>query len=206
MDTVASLYGRNNLKNLITKAVKNVFIPITVGGGIRSVEDAFEIFRSGADKVAINTAAVKDPSLLNKLSEEFGSQSIVLSIEAKKISDNNWEVFIENGRERTGVSVLNWVKECEKYGIGEILLTSVDNEGTKKGFDIELLNKVTSLTNIPIIASGGMGNLDHFLQVANKSKVDAISMASVLHYDLINLNSIRSFGLSNNLNLRKFND
>ena len=97
-------------------------------------------------------------------------------------------------------------KVCEKYGIGEILLTSVDNEGTKKGFDIELLNKVTSLTNIPIIASGGMGNLDHFLQVANKSKVDAISMASVLHYDLINLNSIRSFGLSNNLNLRKFND
>jgi imidazole glycerol-phosphate synthase subunit HisF len=206
MDCVASLYGRNNLKDLVKKAAKNVFIPITVGGGIRSVEDAFELFRAGADKVAINTAAVKDPGLLKRLSEQFGSQSIVLSIEAKKIFKNSWEVFVENGREKTGVLVQDWVKKCTKLGIGEILVTSVDNEGMKKGFDIELLNQITELTNIPIIASGGMGNLNHFLSVANQSQVDAISVASVIHYNLIKLEEIRKFGLANNLNLREFYD
>jgi imidazole glycerol-phosphate synthase subunit HisF len=206
MDTVASLYGRNNLKDLITKAVKDVFIPITVGGGIRSVEDAFEIFRAGADKVAINTAAVKNPMLLKDLSEEFGSQSIVLSVEAKKNSEENWEVFVENGRERTGIFVLDWISTCVKLGIGEILLTSVDNEGTKKGFDIDLLNKVTKITKIPIIISGGMGNLNHFLDVVKKSEVDAVAMASVLHYDLIDLKEIRNYGLSNYLNLREFSE
>lgn len=204
MDTVASLYGRNNLKDLITKAVKNVFIPITVGGGIRSVEDAFEIFRAGADKVAINTAAVNNPLLLKDLSEEFGSQSIVLSVEAKKNSEQNWEVYVENGRERTGIFVLEWISKCVKLGIGEILLTSVDNEGTKKGFDTDLIDKVTKLTKIPIIVSGGMGNLSHLLDVTKKSEVDAVAMASVLHYDLISLKQIRNYGLSNHLNFREF--
>jgi cyclase len=206
MDCVASLYGRNNLKDLVEKAVKDVFIPITVGGGIRSVTDAFELFRAGADKVAINTAAVKEPLILKNLSEQFGSQSIVLSIEAKKIKENDWEVFVENGREKTGIKVLDWVTKCTKLGIGEILLTSVDNEGMKKGFDIELLNKVTKITNIPIIASGGMGNLNHFFDVAVQSQVDAIAVASVLHYNSIKLEEIRKYGLSNGLDLREFYD
>ena len=206
MDAVASLYGRNNLKELITKAVKDVFIPITVGGGIRSIKDAYNIFRAGADKVAINTAAVKSPKLIKDLTEEFGSQSIVLSIEAKKIDENNWEVFVENGREKTGMSVFDWIGKATNLGVGEILLTSVDHEGTKKGFDINLLNEATKLTNVPIISSGGMGKLEDFLNVIKKSKVDAVSMASVLHYNTLNLSSIRSYGLLNNLDLREFNE
>lgn len=206
MDAVASLYGRNNLKELITKASKDVFIPITVGGGIRSIEDAYNIFRAGADKVAINTAAVRNPCLIKDLSEEFGSQSIVLSIEAKKMDENNWEVFVENGREKTGISVTDWIRKATNLGVGEILLTSVDCEGTKKGFDINLLNEATKLTNVPIISSGGMGKLEDFLNVIKKSKVDAVSMASVLHYNTINLSSIRSYGLSNNIDLREFNE
>ena len=136
MDSVASLYGRNSLKDLVSKAAKDVFIPITVGGGIRSIETATDILRNGADKVAVNTAAVKNPKLINELVKKFGSQSIVISIEAKHTSDNKWEVFIENGRERTGLDVVKWVKQCESLGAGEILLTSIDKEGTGKVFDI----------------------------------------------------------------------
>ena len=205
MDAVASLYGRNNLKELITKAVKDVFIPITVGGGIRSVEDAYNIFRAGADKVAINTAAVKSPNLIKDLSEEFGSQSIVLSIEAKKLMRITGK-FCRKWKEKTGISVFDWIGKATNLGVGEILLTSVDHEGTKKGFDINLLNEATKLTNVPIISSGGMGKLEDFLNVIKKSKVDAVSMASVLHYNTLNLSSIRSYGLSNNLDLREFNE
>ena len=165
MDSVASLYGRNNLQNLITKAVKDVFIPITVGGGIRSLENAYEMFRCGADKIAINTAAVKNPILISDLVKEFGSQSIVISIEAKKKTTNKWEVYTECGREKTGLDVMEWAKKCVDLGIGEILITSVDKEGTKKGFDIDLNKKLTDSFNTPIIASGGMGNEDHLYEL-----------------------------------------
>ena len=154
MDSVASLYGRNNLQDLITKAVKNVFIPITVGGGIRSVKNAYEMFRCGADKIAINTAAVKNPLFLKELVKEFGSQSIVISIEAKKNSENKWEVYTECGRERTGLDVIEWANKCVSSGVGEILITSVDKEGTCKGFDIELTKELTNKFNVPIIACG----------------------------------------------------
>ncbi len=204
MDAVASLYGRNNLKELIKKAVKNVFIPITVGGGIRSIEDAYEILRSGADKIAINTAAVKRPNLIKELSNEFGSQSIVVSIEAKQQSRFDWEVYVESGREKTGIKVFDWIKKAESLGAGEILITSVDREGTKKGFDINLLKNVTELTKLPIIASGGMGKLEDFKSVSNEAKVDAVAIATVFHYDLISVQDVRNYGLKNKIDLRNF--
>tara|TARA_B100000767_G_C19769983_1_gene539459 strand:+ start:2838 stop:3605 length:768 start_codon:yes stop_codon:yes gene_type:complete len=204
MDSVASLYGRNNLKDLIRKAVKDVFIPITVGGGIRSIEDAFEILRSGADKIAINTAAVKNPLLIKDLVNKFGSQSIVISIEAKKISENNWEVYVEGGREKTGINVIDWVTKCTEARAGEILITSVDKDGTKEGFDIPLLKKVSEVSNIPIIASGGMGQLEDFSKVVKETDVDAVSMATILHYNIKKIQDIREFALSKNINLREF--
>ena len=204
MDAVASLYGRNNLKELIKKAVKDVFIPITVGGGIRSIEDAYDILRSGADKIAINTAAVKRPNLIKELSNEFGSQSIVVSIEAKQQSKFDWEVYVESGREKTGIKVFDWIKKAESLGAGEILITSVDREGTKKGFDTELLKNVTELTKLPIIASGGMGRLDDFKSVSSKANVDAVAIATVFHYNLISVQDVRDYGLNNKMNLRNF--
>ena len=139
MDSVASLYGRNNLYEIIYEASKDIFIPITVGGGIRNIDDAIKAFNSGADKITINTAAVENPSLIDNLSKRFGSQSLVLSLEAKKIDNDNWEVFTNNGREETGLNVVKWVKVAVSRGIGEILLTSVDMEGTRKGFDFDLI-------------------------------------------------------------------
>ena len=201
MDSVASLYGRNNLQELITKAVQDVYIPITVGGGIRSLKDAYEMFRCGADKIAVNTAAVKNPNLITELVKEFGSQSIVISIEAKKISEDKWEVYTECGREKTGLDVMEWAKNCVDLGIGEILITSVDKEGTvKKGFDIELNKKLTDRFNTPIIASGGMGNNEHLFELIENTNIDAVCIASVLHYEKSSIKEIRNACLKKILN------
>ena len=153
MDTVASLYGRNNLLDVVTRATEHVFVPMTVGGGIRSVEDARALLRAGADKVAINTAAIKDPTLIKKLSDVWGSSTIVLSIEAKKTAEGKWEAYTDNGRERTGLDVAQWAEQGAKLGAGEIFLTSVDQEGTRKGFDCELVSEVTKSVDIPVVAS-----------------------------------------------------
>ena len=206
MDSVASFYGRNNLQNLIIKAVKDVCIPITVGGGIRSLKDAYEMFRCGADKIAINTAAVKNPKLISELVKEFGSQSIVLSIEAKIITNNKWEVYTECGRERTGLDVVEWAKKCVNLGIGEILITSVDKEGTRKGFDLELIKKLTDSFNTPIIASGGMGNNQHLHELIENTNVDAVCIASLLHYNKSTIKEIRKTCLDKNFKLRAFHD
>ncbi len=206
MDSVASLYGRNNLQDLITKAVKNVFIPITVGGGIRSVKNAYEMFRCGADKIAINTAAVKNPLFLKELVKEFGSQSIVISIEAKKNLENKWEVYTECGRERTGLDVIEWANKCVNSGVGEILITSVDKEGTCKGFDIELTKELTNKFNVPIIACGGMGSKEHLFDLIENTNVDAVCMANILHYKKFTIKEIRESCLNKNFNLRIFNE
>ena len=190
MDVVASLYGRNNLSDIIRHAADRVFIPITVGGGIRSVDDARHILRSGADKVAINTAAVRRPELIKEVSRRFGSQAMVLSIEAKQVAPGRWEAYTDNGRERTGLDVLEWVRQGVELGAGEILLTSVDREGTRKGFDIDLLRRVSGSVPVPVIASGGMGSIEHFIDAASAG-VDAIAMADVLHYNRIPLPAIR---------------
>jgi len=182
MDCVASLYGRNHLSEIIKTAARNIFVPMTVGGGIRSVDDATEILRSGADKIAINTAAVATPDLIKNISRRFGSQCMVLSIEAKKISENKWEVYTDNGRERSGRDVVGWARECELQGAGEILLTSIDQEGTRKGFDIGLVKAVSESVDIPVIASGGMGISADLTRVVLEGMADAVAMADILHY------------------------
>ncbi|RXZ33738.1 imidazole glycerol phosphate synthase subunit HisF [Oxalobacteraceae bacterium CAVE-383] len=191
MDIVASLYGRNNLSDIIRRAADQVYIPITVGGGIRSVDDARHILRSGADKVAINTAAVANPALITQVAHRFGSQAMVLSVEAKQVAPERWEAYTNNGRERTGLDVIEWVKRGVELGAGEILLTSVDREGTRKGFEIDLLRQVSEAVPIPVIASGGMGSIEDLLDAVKLGHADAVAMADVLHYKRLALPDIR---------------
>tara|TARA_Y100001958_G_scaffold157969_1_gene154492 strand:- start:331 stop:1089 length:759 start_codon:yes stop_codon:yes gene_type:complete len=205
MDLVASLYNRNSLHSIIKKASENIFIPLTVGGGIRSVDDALKIFDSGADKIAVNTAAVKNPKLIYNLAKRFGSQAIVISIEAKKKTDKSWEVYIESGREQTGIEVESWVKKITDLGGGEILLTSIDQEGTGKGFDEGLIKNVTGKTNIPVIASGGFGKLEDVESGVINSKADAIAIADAIHYEKLTLRQIRDKAINLGLNVRNFN-
>ena len=181
MDVVASLYGRNNLADIVERTAENVFIPITVGGGVRSPEDALRLLRAGADKVAVNTAATKDPALISRLAERFGSQCVVVSIEAKRRPEGGLEAFTDNGRERTGLDVLDWAARAQALGAGEILLTSVDREGTCQGFDLDLIRAVAPALRIPVIASGGMGTTDHLVEAVTAG-ADAVAMAHVLHF------------------------
>ena len=204
MDIVASLYGRNHLGEIIKAAAKDIFIPMTVGGGIRSVENAREVLRSGADKVAINTAAVADPSIISDLARQFGSQCVVLSIEAKKIGSEHWEVYTDNGRERTGLDAVAWAKQCISQGAGEVLLTSVDREGTRKGFDVDLVKAVSSAVNVPVIASGGMGHPEDLIAVVSEGGADAVAMADILHYRRAEIGDIRSVAKSAGLGVRRY--
>ncbi|HLB43546.1 MAG TPA: imidazole glycerol phosphate synthase cyclase subunit [Gammaproteobacteria bacterium] len=191
LDIVASLYQRNKLSDIIEKTVQDVFIPITVGGGLRTIDDIKHVLRCGADKVAINTAATKRPELIQEVAKKFGSQCIVLSIEAKRNGPDKWEVYTDNGREHTGLDVIEWAKYGASLGAGEILLTSIDKEGTRKGFDIELVTQVTTAVSIPVIASGGMGSIEDLISVIETSKVDAVAMADVLHYNRLSIQEIR---------------
>lgn len=182
MDIVASLYGRNSLTEIVEKSAREIFIPLTVGGGVRSVEDAKTLLRAGADKVAINTAAVRDPKILTDLARAFGAQCVVLSIEAQPRPQGGWEAYTDNGREHTGLDAVDWAKKGEALGAGEILVTSVDREGTKKGFDLDLLRAISSAVSIPVVASGGAGSLDHIRDAVTLGKADAVSCAHLLHY------------------------
>jgi cyclase len=202
MDAVASLYNRSKLAELVTEVVKDVFIPITVGGGIRSVSDVTELLRAGADKVAINTAAVRNPSLLTGVAESFGSQCVVLSIEAKKRAPGSWEVYTEGGREKTGRDVLEWLEEGINLGAGEVLITSIDQDGTEKGFDIELMKRASTLSTVPVIASGGMGTPAHATQLLNGTEVDAVAVARSLHYDRLRLPDLRQTLLTEGYGVR----
>lgn len=204
MDCVASLYGRNSLGDLIQNAAKDVFVPMTVGGGIRSVEDAANLLRCGADKVAVSTAAVANPNLINDISQRFGSQCMVLSIEAKQIAPQRWEVYTDNGRERTGLDVVDWVKRGVDLGAGEILLTSIDREGTRKGYEIPLLRAVTQEVSVPVIASGGMGKPEDMIDAVLEGEADAVAMADILHYNRATLDDIRSVAISANIEVRGF--
>ena len=203
MDTVASLYGRNNLLDVVTRASEHVFVPMTVGGGIRSVEDARALLRAGADKVAINTAAIKDPSLVTKISDVWGSSTIVLSIEAKQTAPGKWEAYTDNGRERTGLDVVQWAEQGAQLGAGEIFVTSVDQEGTKNGFDCELISAITKSVDIPVVASGGFGKLEHLKELMQVSKPTGVAIADSLHYRKFNFNEIRTFCLANNIATRQ---
>ena len=203
MDIVASLYERGNLLSIVRRTTQDVFIPITVGGGIRSVDDVREVLRAGADKVAVNTAAIKRPELIAEISQKFGSQCMVLSIEAKRIAPGKWEAYYDNGREHTGIDVLEWARRGCELGAGEILLTSVDMEGTQKGFDCELTRVVSSSVPIPVIANGGMGHNEDFVKVVKDGKADAVAIASVLHYKKTTVSDIRDCAACSGLSVRQ---
>lgn len=202
MDAVASLYGRNNLFHIIEQACRDVFVPITIGGGIRSLNDIEQALKSGADKIALNTQAIKTPQLVTEAAKVFGSQCIVASIEAKR-HNNSWEAYIDNGREHTGRDVLSWANQLEELGAGEILITSVDQEGTKKGFDIELANCITESVSIPVIASGGAGTLEHLREVFDVGNTNAAAMASLFHYNLCSIIELKQFLASNSIMVRQ---
>ena len=187
MDCVASLYERNSLTEIIQYTAQNIFIPFTVGGGIRSVNDVETILRAGADKVAINTAAVRRPELISEVVRRFGSQCLVLSIEAKQSRNSSeWEAYTDNGREHTGLNVIDWAKQATELGVGEILITSVDQEGTRKGQDTHLIAAVSSAVSVPVIASGGVGQPQH-VGDALAAGADAIAIADALHYERFSL-------------------
>ncbi len=192
VDIVASLYERNSLLDLIEQTTKDIFVPITVGGGLRSIEDVAAALKAGADKVAINTAAIKNPSLISEVSQRFGSQCMVLSIQAKK-DGNRWEAYYDCGREHSDLDAVKWAVRGEELGAGEILLTSVDREGTAKGMELELIKAVSGSVSIPVIASGGIGQLEHFSEAVSAGGADAIAMAHVLHYGHFSVDEIRDF-------------
>jgi cyclase len=184
-DVVASLYERNSLGNIITATAKKNFIPLTVGGGIRTIDDIKNVLRAGADKVCINTAAIKNPQFISEASRKFGSSTIVVAIEAIKQPGGEYLAFVDNGREHTGVNVIEWAKQIQELGAGEIVITSVDKEGTGAGYDINLTNSIATLVDIPVIAHGGGGNLKHITDVIIEGKAEAVCIASMLHYDFV---------------------
>lgn len=184
IDSVASLYGRNNLEEIVKRTAEKIYVPLTVGGGIRNVDDVKRLLRAGAEKVAVNTAAINNPKLITDIAKVFGAQCIVVSIQAIKRGEGKYECLTDTGRETTGKDVFEWVKEVYDYGVGEILLTSVNREGTGSGYDIELVQKVSDMVSIPVIAHGGAGSVEHFKDVIVNGKADAVSAASIFHYAL----------------------
>ena len=185
MDVVASLYGRNNILDTVRNTAQKVFIPITVGGGLRSVEDVQAVLAAGADKVAINTAAIKNPELISQLAEVFGSSTIVISIEAIEQPDGSYQAFYDNGREASGLDAVKWAEQATELGAGEILITSVDQEGTGRGFDHDLTELVSAAVSIPVIATGGAGSPDSIVDLSKSIDVSAVGVASILHYNAL---------------------
>ncbi|MBR1199481.1 imidazole glycerol phosphate synthase subunit HisF [Bradyrhizobium sp. AUGA SZCCT0158] len=202
MDIVASLYERNSLGDIVSSTSEEVFIPITVGGGIRSLADVENMMRCGADKVAINTAAIKRPELISDIATTFGSQCMVLSIEAKQTTPGKWEAYTDNGREKTGLDAVEWAKRGVALGAGEIFLTSVDREGTRKGFDVALIRQISDAVSVPVIASGGMGSVEHLVDAVHSGHADAVAMADILHYNRMPLSDIRTAAASANIAIR----
>jgi len=201
LDSVASLHGRNALPNIIDEITKNIFIPITIGGGINSLDQAKIMFDSGADKITINSHAVESPDLINEIASNFGSQAITISLQIKRIK-NLFNVMTFNGREISDKNITNWVKEIEERGAGEIMITSIDQEGTLNGFDIELLKFIKEISNLPIICSGGIGSLKDIKDVFNNGS-QAVAIASALHYEKISLREIRKELLDSNHKVRR---
>lgn len=202
LDSVASLYQRKHLFNLVKNTAKKVFIPLTVGGGICSEKDVDILFKSGADKIAINTAAVENPKIIQKLSNRYGNQAIVLSVDAKK-NGSSWEAFTQNGKFRTDKNVLEWVQQGVELGAGEVLLTSIDQEGTEKGFDIELIRSVVETVNVPVIASGGMGKPEDLVNAVRLGKADAVAVASIIHYGRSSVKELKNYAKASGLTVRQ---
>jgi cyclase len=191
IDIVASLYERNNLTDVVARTASEIFVPLTVGGGVRKLEDVHGLLRAGADKVAINTGAVRRPELIREAAHSFGSQCIVGSIEAKRKKGGGWEAYTDNGREKTGLDALEWAERMVELGAGELLLTSVDMEGTRKGFDLELVSRLGPKLGVPVIACGGAGTVDHVAS-AITTGADAVALASLFHYKLETIGSLKN--------------
>ncbi|MBR2635425.1 MAG: imidazole glycerol phosphate synthase subunit HisF [Oscillospiraceae bacterium] len=191
LDITATHEGRGTMIDVVRRTAKKVFVPLTVGGGIRTVEDYRDILRAGADKVSVNSAAIRNPQLIRQAADKFGSQCVVVAVDAKQRPDGGWSVFVNGGRIDTGLDALEWIKQCEKLGAGEILLTSMDADGTKNGFDLSLTDAVTRSVGIPVIASGGCGKLSDFSDVFQKTGADAALAASLFHYKELTVGQVK---------------
>lgn len=202
IDIVASLYQRNNLSDIISKAADQIYVPITVGGGLRSLDDVSRMMNSGADKVAINTAALARPALVSEVARRYGSQCMVLAVEAKRVGPGRWEAYTDNGRERTGRDVIDWVRAGVALGAGEVLLTSVDQEGTRKGFDLPLVQQVCDAVNVPVTASGGFGRAED-LAAVGATGVCGIAIADALHWNRMALAEIKAHARAAGLDVRE---
>ena len=201
LDITASSDGRATTVDMVKEVANTIFIPFTVGGGIRTVEDFNEILRAGADKVSVNSAAIKRPDLINEAAYKFGSQCVVVAIDAKRKGDS-WEVYINGGRIPMGIDAIQWAVECEKRGAGEILLTSMDEDGQKKGYDLALTKAVSEKVNIPVIASGGAGALEHFYDAFTQGKADAVLAASLFHFGEIPIPELKEYLNSKGISVR----
>jgi len=185
LDAVASLYSQNHLGDLLDFVTKEVFIPVTAGGAVRTIADAEALLSHGADKVAVNTAAIARPSLIADIADRYGSQAMVLSVQAKSVFPGKWEAYVNGGRDHTGVDALSWVKEGVARGAGEVLVTSIDRDGTRKGFDLELAKRVTDVVEVPVMFGGGAGSKDHLDDLTENPKISAVVCGTALHYDLL---------------------
>ena len=203
MDIVASLYQRNFDFDILRSLAQNIFIPITVGGGIRSINDINNALRAGADKVAINTYIIKYPEFISEAVRKFGSQCIVLSLEAKKMGSGKWEAYTDGGREHTGIDAIEWTKKAISLGIGEIIVTSIDNDGTRKGYDHELIKEITAISPIPVIIHGGAGKMESFKETATKYRPDGLAAASVFHYQDFGIKNLKNYLRKNKIAIRK---
>ena len=201
LDISASLENRDTIVNVVKKTANEVFIPLTVGGGISSIDNIQDLLKAGADKVSINSAAIKDPNIIKDASEYFGNQCIVVAVDAKK-HNNDWFVYSHGGTRKTDLFALDWIEKVQNLGAGEILLTSMDKDGTKSGFDNNLLSKVSEFLKIPLIASGGVGSLEHFYDGVAKGKADALLAASVFHFNEISIKEVKKYLKQKNINVR----
>lgn len=201
LDITATQEGRKTMLEMVRKVAQQINIPFTVGGGISSVEDAFQLLNNGADKISVNSSAVRNPQLLIDLAERFGNQCVVLAIDAKLINEN-WTVFLSGGKVKTALNLFDWARKGVELGAGEILFTSMDHDGTKAGFAIEALDHLASVVNVPVIASGGCGSSSHFLDVFQKTRVDAALAASVFHFGEIEIPELKNYLKTNKISIR----
>lgn len=202
LDITASSDKRDTIVDVARGCASQVFIPFTIGGGIRTVEDMRKMLKAGADKTSLNTAAVKNPSVIREGAEKFGRQCVVLAVDARRSGDHRWEVYVNGGRTPTGIDCLEWVKRATELGVGEILLTSMDADGTKSGYDIELTRAVSEAVDVPVIASGGAGKLEHFYDVLTEGKADAVLAASVFHYGTFTVREVKEYLKSRGVEVR----
>jgi cyclase len=202
LDITATQENRNTIIDIVNKTAEKCFVPLTVGGGIKSIQNIRDLLLAGADKVSINSAAVNDINFIKEASNKFGTQCMVVAVDAKKIAEDKWEIFTHGGRNKTGIDAINFAMQAEEYGAGEILLTSMDKDGTKNGYDLELLKNITSRVNIPVIASGGVGNLEHLYEGITEGGASAVLAASIFHYGEYTVQQAKEYLASRDVQVR----